>query len=775
LDEDEREKLKELTEEKKRLEESKQRWSDQVMVLQERLTTQTDRPEIILSFEDVMKTITSNFKHLKRSSKIATEDIPLQGRDFANDLKIIKKNVTNSEWKSGTVAKTDYRILVAGGTAGIGKTRYGRELFKKLEQDVNLQESIEKPISFVYLLLDFSNGLKLNEDDSELSIQILVGLRIAYAFFIWNNYDVEFTIFRQTVRLLKLTSRFNSSTVIAGIHKHLNLSVDRLLFLFLHIDEFQTIFEFSGWKADMRKDKNGKPKGIFKAMLYEVAQFMVGSNIYFVQPFLSGTAPQEVIRQKEPTMYSFEFVDCSLLNMQARINIMNHFATKSGFSEKTWNLQERMYFLLCDTGGLPRAIQCLLECCFGKKYERTDVFFENISSLDYSDIYNDVARGLDTMYGIKQWVFENKELVEVIIDRCLAIIPSRRPDLLSPNRSDTLESLERDQHLVLTDYSIDGRVLITVPPIFINIYIRALSPPTSTLKMSFLPGWAMEWKGFEIFVAEYVAFRISALFRLGHKTVALKNIFRGAYGSSTLLNKKVELRNTTVKQLRNKFPMTASATDKQFENVDIKSGMIVNGDKASFADSFIVFEKSKLIVGIQNKLRKGSFEVSDMQKEHDKNVTAIKEAPPEFDINDYTVITVFILSANFKGDIAGYCKKPLQDCLMICRHNFEDFFGHVFSCRIALQIARERNPNFTPPDHWLTVSTKIPDSIVNQVSKKRPFYSPQDLYDLDPWFKTYEKDINDMSYTLYTEVTDVAKAKKRRLEYYFYSYDDYYD
>ncbi|CAG8760272.1 2705_t:CDS:1, partial [Ambispora leptoticha] len=266
------------------------------------------------------------------------------------------------------------------------------------------------------------------------------------------------------------------------------------------------IFRYSDWKADMMKDRNGKPRDIFKSILYEVAHGE--SNLCFVQLFLSGTARQDVTWQKEPTMYSFEFVDCSLLNMQARINIINHFATKSGFSEKTWNLQERMYFLLCDTGGLPRAIQCLLQRCFGMNYETTDVFFENISSLDYSHIYDDVAEDLNTKYGIKQWVIDHRELAEVIIDRCLAIIPSRRSDLLSPNHSDTLESLERYQHLVLTDYSRDGRVLITVPPIFINIYIQVLSRPTSRLKMSFLPGWEMKWNGFEIFVAEYVAFRI---------------------------------------------------------------------------------------------------------------------------------------------------------------------------------------------------------------------------------------------------------------------------
>jgi hypothetical protein len=181
--------------------------------------------------------------------------------------------------------------------------------------------------------------------------------------------------------------------------------------------------------------------------------------------------------------------------------------------------------------------------------------------------------------------------VPLLIREHCAIIPSRRSDLLSVNHPDTLGSLERDQHLVLTEYSEDGRVLITVPPIFIDIYIRALRSLTGTLRKSFLPGWVMEWNSFEIFVAEYVAFRINALLRLGHKTVALKNIFRDAYGSTTLLGRKVELRNITVNQLCNKFPTTTSFTSKQLEIVDFKSGMIVNGDKAPFADSFYRFRK----------------------------------------------------------------------------------------------------------------------------------------------------------------------------------------
>jgi len=156
-----------------------------------------------------------------------------------------------------------------------------------------------------------------------------------------------------------------------------------------------------------------------------------------------------------------------------------------------------------------------------------------------------------------------------------------------------------------------------------------------------------------------------------------------------------------------------------------------------------------------------------MKKEHDKNVASIKSAHRDFGISNYNVITVFISSADFKGDISGYRKKPLQNCLMIYRHNFEGLFGHILSCRAAVQISRERNPNFTPPDRWLSVSTKVPDHIVEQVPKKRPLRSPQDVYNLDPWFQSYTSDIDSMTFSLYTDVIDLAKSnKKRRLDYY---------
>jgi hypothetical protein len=169
-------------------------------------------------------------------------------------------------------------------------------------------------------------------------------------------------------------------------------------------------------------------------------------------------------------------------------------------------------------------------------------------------------------------------------------MPSMKSDSLSVKYSDTLESLERDQHLVLTEYAEDdSHVLITLPPIFIHLYIQALNSITGRLRMSFLPEWKMEWHDFEILIAEYVAFRIKAFLYFGYKTVALKHIFWGAYGNKTLLDRKIELCKRTVHKLHSKFPMTEHVTDMEGHIVDFKSGVIVNGDKAPFADSFLIF------------------------------------------------------------------------------------------------------------------------------------------------------------------------------------------
>ncbi|CAG8622184.1 5199_t:CDS:2 [Funneliformis caledonium] len=378
------------------------------------------------------------------------------------------------------------------------------------------------------------------------------------------------------------------------------------------------------------------------------------------------------------------------------------------------------------------------------------LIIEQLISFQYIflNFSNDIQLdGSDSELLIEILVIYHNELVEVIIYRCFAVIPSMKSDLLLVKYSDTLESLKRDQHLILINYAEnDNHVLITLLPIFIYLYIQTLKPfvVAGKLRMSFLPGWRMEWYDFEILVAEYVAFRIRVFLYFRYKKVAFKNIFQNAYDDKMSLETKVELKEITVHQLCNKFLATYPITNKQGKIVNFKLGVIVNENKISFADSFLVF------VNI------GYFEKTDMKKEHNKNVAAVQSTYYNFGINNYNVIIVFISSADFKKDISGYCEESLPNCLIIYWHNFEDFFGHVLSCHAAMQISRECNPNFTPPDRWLSVSTKIP-----------PLCSPQDMFNADPWFNNYKDDINNMTYSLYTDTIELANFnKKRQLSYY---------
>ncbi len=106
------------------------------------------------------------------------------------------------------------------------------------------------------------------------------------------------------------------------------LSKNTILFLFLHIDEFQVIFDWeTNWKKD--SDNNENSSGFFKQMTYVLGKYMANTNgdleNTFMQTFLSGTAQHSVICSKEPTMYHFELLYCPTLSWDAIREIVDYF------------------------------------------------------------------------------------------------------------------------------------------------------------------------------------------------------------------------------------------------------------------------------------------------------------------------------------------------------------------------------------------------------------------------------------------------------------------
>ena len=131
---------------------------------------------------------------------------------------------------------------------------------------------------------------------------------------------MKFETFRSQV--WEYREMFNISNVFGSIYDHLNdliLQPNQQLFVFLHIDEFQLIDE---WESVAVNERKIAKKHLFKEMVDGLAPFMLGSpSRIFVQPFLSGTAPQVVLSVKESSKVSFRFINCPQLSLSAMINI----------------------------------------------------------------------------------------------------------------------------------------------------------------------------------------------------------------------------------------------------------------------------------------------------------------------------------------------------------------------------------------------------------------------------------------------------------------------
>jgi hypothetical protein len=86
--------------------------------------------------------------------------------------------------------------------------------------------------------------------DTNLIPTVILGLRIAYTFFVHEKYDIMFEHFHDQLKEYRET--FRVSNIFDYIKKHLGLQSGEQLFIFLHIDEFQSIYEWD----EIKKGKN---------------------------------------------------------------------------------------------------------------------------------------------------------------------------------------------------------------------------------------------------------------------------------------------------------------------------------------------------------------------------------------------------------------------------------------------------------------------------------------------------------------------------------------
>jgi hypothetical protein len=89
-----------------------------------------------------------------------------------------------------------------------------------------------------------------------------MGLRLAYAYFLQGRYEVNYPEFLQYCKYSM--ESFTIASVMDTIRKDLHLTDLDKLFVVLHIDEVQFIFDF---EQEYKWETNPKPKGLFKLLM----------------------------------------------------------------------------------------------------------------------------------------------------------------------------------------------------------------------------------------------------------------------------------------------------------------------------------------------------------------------------------------------------------------------------------------------------------------------------------------------------------------------------
>ena len=134
-----------------------------------------------------------------------------------------------------------------------------QELFRKWKQIAPQQFQDAK---LLYLMIDFSNGGKFLFAEKDFHPSLIMGLRLAYAYFLQEKYEVNYPEFLQACG--ESFESFTIVEVMEAIRQDMQLVGSDKLFVVFHIDEVQFIFDF---EQEYKWETNPNPKGLFKLLM----------------------------------------------------------------------------------------------------------------------------------------------------------------------------------------------------------------------------------------------------------------------------------------------------------------------------------------------------------------------------------------------------------------------------------------------------------------------------------------------------------------------------
>ncbi|CAB5364970.1 unnamed protein product [Rhizophagus irregularis] len=699
-----------------------------IHIIVQHLTTTT---ETVKTVKDAIDIALKKVKEETGTDR-PNDEMPFMDRDTNQAITKIIRNIENR--LKGSKAKTDFDMLFSGRAPGIGKTRYRDELFKRLKNNQNwVPPEWENKLHIRRIYLDLGNGCKLDSYDDDLTPTVIIGLRIAYVFFIEKKFILSFTNFRD--RVWKYRDIFKIPNVFDCIYAHLISQSNIQLFVFFHIDEFQNI---DLWEDDAIKNRKMAKKQLFKEMINDLAPFMLApQSLIYVQTFLSGTAPQVVISNKESSRVSFIFADCPQLSFRAMLNIANHYAQKYD-AEKfncgsyKWMLCQPFLQLLEDTRGLPRALQYVFEVCFEIETDRKK-FFGDIHKQHFNTIFYNVKHRLQERYNIYGTIEKNKKLALELLYHSIDAIPVKRKTCLDPSNKDcTIENLEHDAHIILSPCDDTfSEFTIKMPFFFVCLYNDKLKIVEFSLEETFRVQNTMHWQDCELFVAQYEAFRTNLLMERGKRTVHLVELYHGVFGTVSTKNIEVRLKKLSVCQAQEQFPCLKLTEKGTAKSIPWEEGevVVVNGASAEWRDSFRVLQTvqgDRLFSIHQTKYdyNSATYTLNNLYKEVIKNyVTSINTKKELFDkLAKHCHIMIVFTTQPFYETVS------CDECFIISCSNFEQYFGPVFSSRATFALTKNINPNFSESQRMVKCLPGVSDVTAEEIIRNRPYKSEDDFF-----------------------------------------------
>ncbi|CAB4493118.1 unnamed protein product [Rhizophagus irregularis] len=233
-------------------------------------------------------------------------------------------------------------------------------------------------------------------------------------------------------------------------------------------------------------------------------------------------------------------------------------------------------------------------------------------------------------------------------------------------------------------------------------------------------------KGFEDFNMRFWVLRLQ-LFKVLYETVTLENLFRGAYyGNLTFLDHRFHL-PTMEKyyvELGYQYPYTMQNEHLSLGTV-FKNGEGAPWDIFFFLDNYLIaiqVKSSNVTAGQPQTLSKGL-----VDKEYNKVNDAFEVMKKSFESESPIKHWVLFICTNEPKTKDCLNSLP-ENCFVVYRENFKDFYGHTFSTRAEFTADNDQLDANIAEEYELKTIRGIGKKITFDIKNERPFEDENDLY-----------------------------------------------